>query len=125
LQKGLQKAQKERPAMPPSIDAVHLTQLANGPAVAAPAQSATQNNLDQQQTRKQAPPSQPEVHKEHIQVDEKLLSLGFSVDNSAHVIKIRITNQNTGEVVREFELKGLPQAHHEPRTKGVIVDDQT
>ena len=111
--------------MPPSIDAVHLTQPANSPAVAAPAQSATTNNLDQQQARKQAMPSQTEIHKEHIQVDEKLLSLGFSVDNSAHVIKIRITNQNTGEVVREFELKGLPQAHHEPRTKGVIVDDQT
>lgn len=111
--------------MPPSIEAVHLTQLTTSPAVAAPAQSATHNNLDQQQTRKQAMPQQAEVHKEHIQVDEKLLSLGFSVDHTSHAIKIRITNQNTGEVVREFELKGLPQAHHEPRTKGVIVDDQT
>jgi len=29
-------------------------------------------------------------------------------------------------VVREFELKGLGAAHHEPlATKGVVVDDKT
>ena len=110
--------------MPPPIDALHLA-VNSTPPVSAPAQSSTQNQLDQQQTRKQPTPSSTEVHKEHIQIDEKLLALGFSVDHTSNAIKIRITNQNTGEVVREFELKGLTSAHHEPRTKGVIVDDQT
>jgi len=66
-----------------------------------------------------------EIHKENIKVDEKMLSLGFSVDHTDNVIKIRITNQTSGELVREFELKGLGQAHHEPRTKGLMVDNQT
>ena len=110
--------------MSPPIDALHLQQTPTSPPVSAPAQSATNNNFEQKQARKQAPAAS-EVHKDHIQVDEKLLALGFSVDHTSNAIKIRITNQNTGEVVREFELKGLTNAHHEPRTKGVIVDDQT
>ena len=111
--------------MSPPIDALHLQQVANPPQLRGPAQSSTDNNFNQRQTRQPQTQSASEVHKEHIQVDEKLLALGFSVDNSSNVIKIRITNQNTGELVREFELKGLNSAHHEPRTKGVIVDDQT
>jgi hypothetical protein len=111
--------------MSPPIDALHLQQTPTAPQVSALAQSATSNNFEQKQAPRPVEPSASEVHKEHIQVDEKLLALGFSVDHSTHVIKIRITNQNTGELVREFELKGLTNAHHEPRTKGVIVDDQT
>ena len=112
--------------MSPPIDAVHLSQAPVAPQISAPTPSASHNNLDQRQPPKQEARTSTAVHKESIQVEEKLLSLGFSVDHSTNAIKIRITNQNTGETVREFELKGLTQAHHEPRnSKGMIVDDQT
>lgn len=66
------------------------------------------------------------MHQEDIKVDEKVLSLGFSVDHSSNVLKIRVTNQDSGELVREFELKGLGGVHHEPLvSKGVMVDDKT
>lgn len=112
--------------MSPPLDIMNVSQVAPAPQISAPTPNATHNNLDQRSAQKQEPKAKPEIHKESIVIDEKMLSLGFSVDHSSHVIKIRITNQNTGELVREFELKGLTQVHHEPRnTKGMMVDDQT
>lgn len=112
--------------MSPPIDSVHLSQPPLAPQISAPTPSASHNNLDQRQPPKHEKHTSTAVHKESIQVEEKLLSLGFSVDHSSNTIKIRITNQDTGELVREFELKGLTQAHQEPRnSKGMIVDDQT
>ena len=112
--------------MSPPIDLLNVTAMTQAPQISAPTPNATHNNLDQRSTHKQEPHAKTEIHKESIQVDEKTLSLGFSVDHSSNIIKIRITNQNTGELVREFELKGLTQVHHEPRqTKGMMVDDQT
>ena len=112
--------------MSPPIDTLHFPQAPVAPQVNAPTPSATHNNLDQHPSQSQEAKHVSEMHKESIQIDEKTLSLGFSVDQSTHAIKIRITNQRTGELVREFELKGLTQAHHEPRSsKGLMVDDQT
>ncbi len=55
-----------------------------------------------------------------------MVQLGYSVDHESNALKIKVTNQVSGEVVREFELKGLGAAHHEPMaTKGVVVDDKT
>jgi uncharacterized FlaG/YvyC family protein len=58
--------------------------------------------------------------------DNKMVELGFSVDHESNALKIKVTNQVSGEVVREFEIKGLSSAHHDPvNSKGVIVDDRT
>jgi uncharacterized FlaG/YvyC family protein len=58
--------------------------------------------------------------------DNKMVELGFSVDHESNALKIKVTNQVSGEVVREFEIKGLNSAHHDPvNSKGVIVDDRT
>ena len=112
--------------MSPPIDLINVSSVSSAPQISAPTPNATHNNLDQRSTHKQEPHGKAEIHKESIQVDEKTLSLGFIVDHSRNIIKIRITTQNTGELVREFELKGLTQVHHEPRhTKGMMVDDQT
>lgn len=112
--------------MPSSVDSIHLHQVPVAPAAVTPASSATAHQFDQSSAQKQENRAPVEPHKENIQVEDKTLSLGFSVDSNSHAIKIRITNQKTGELVREFELKGLPQAHHDrSTTKGVIVDDQT
>ncbi len=67
-----------------------------------------------------------EVHKESFHVADKLVSLGFHVDTRSNTLKIQVTNQSTGQVVREFELKGIGQVHHEPsQQKGLIVDNKT
>ncbi len=67
-----------------------------------------------------------EVHKESFQVADKLVSLGFHVDTRSNTLKIKVTNQSNGQVVREFELKGIGQVHHEPsQQKGLIVDNKT
>jgi hypothetical protein len=58
--------------------------------------------------------------------DVQSVQLGYSVDHESNALKIKVTNQVSGEVVREFELKGLGSAHHDPvNTKGVVVDDKT
>ena len=68
--------------------------------------------------------SAPRPHE--MKNDSKVVELGFSVDHESNALKIKVTNQVSGEVVREFEIKGLSHAHHEPvNSKGVIVDDQT
>ena len=113
--------------MPPPVELQALPVNPVRPAVGA-MEGAAATNTDPQQgrrTRREPEPAR-EVHKENIQVDEKVLSLGFSVDHSNNMIKIRVTNQRSGELVREFELKGLGQAHFEPTGfKGVMVDDRS
>jgi uncharacterized FlaG/YvyC family protein len=68
-----------------------------------------------------ATPRAPEVKN-----DSNTVELGFSIDHDSNALKIKVTNQISGEVVREFEIKGMSSAHHEPVSrKGVIVDDRT
>lgn len=72
------------------------------------------------------PPSTAPSRPHEVKNDLNTVELGFSVDHDSNALKIKVTNQVSGEVVREFEIKGLGQAHHEPaNSKGVIVDDQT
>ena len=111
--------------MPPPVELLPVAATAGVLPIGAP-ESSQAANADQHSAARQEPTPMKEVHREQIRVDEKVLALGFSVDHSNNVIKIRITNQNSGELVREFELKGLGQVHQEPRTqKGVMVDDQS
>lgn len=71
-------------------------------------------------------PTPPAPRPHEMKNDSKVVELGFSVDHESNALKIKVTNQVSGEVVREFEIKGLGNAHHEPAThKGVIVDDRT
>lgn len=72
------------------------------------------------------PPSTATPRPHEIKSDSKIVELGFSVDHESNALKIKVTNQVSGEVVREFEIKGLNSAHHDPvNSKGVIVDDRT
>jgi flagellar hook assembly protein FlgD len=111
--------------MSPPIDVSSVSPSAPVPQVNQAMERPAHKGAEQQSAAHSEVASAKEIHKENIKVDEKMLSLGFSVDHSDNVIKIRITNQNSGELVREFELKGLGQAHHEPRSKGLMVDNKT
>lgn len=72
------------------------------------------------------PPTATPSRPPEVKNDLNTVELGFSVDHESNALKIKVTNQVSGEVVREFEIKGLSAAHHEPlNSKGVIVDDQT
>ncbi len=72
------------------------------------------------------PPSTATSRPPEVKHDSSIVELGFSVDHDSNALKIKVTNQVSGEVVREFEIKGLSSAHHEPiNSKGVIVDDRT
>jgi hypothetical protein len=73
-----------------------------------------------------APPSTATSRPPEIKNDSSTVELGFSVDHDSNALKIKVTNQVSGEVVREFEIKGMSSAHHDPvNSKGVIVDDRT
>ena len=111
--------------MSPPVDLLPITATSSVLPIAAPENNHATNADQHGAPRREASPAK-EIHREQIRVDEKVLALGFSVDHSNNVIKIRVTNQNSGELVREFELKGLGQVHHEPVTqKGVMVDDRS
>lgn len=63
---------------------------------------------------------------EPVKTDTGMVHLGYTVDHAANALKIKVTNQESGEVVREFELKGLGSAHHDPvSAKGLVVDNKT
>ena len=110
--------------MPPPVELLPVAAASSVLPIAAPENNPT-TNADPHGAARLPPAPTKEVHHEQIRVDEKVLALGFSVNHSNNIIKIRVTNQNSGELVREFELKGLGQVHHEPLTqKGVMVDDQ-
>ena len=111
--------------MPPPVELLPVA-AASGVLPVAAADSSPSTDADSHRANRHEPTPAKEVHHEQIRVDEKVLALGFSVDHSNNVIKIRVTNQSSGELVREFELKGLGQVHQDPRTqKGVMVDDQS
>ncbi len=107
------------PAVSPAAPVVATVQSAD-PAVAHSSDPATRKDpaqTSQDNSARQA---------EHMKADLNMVHLGYTVDHESNSLKIRVTNQESGEVVREFELKGLGAAHHEPlTTKGVVVDDQT
>lgn len=110
--------------MPPPVELLPVAAAVSVLPIAAP-DSSQATHADSHGAPRREPTPSKEIHREQIRVDEKVLALGFSVDHSNNVIKIRVTNQNSGELVREFELKGLGEVHHEPLTqKGVMVDDQ-
>lgn len=63
---------------------------------------------------------------EPVKTDTGMVHLGYTVDHAANALKIKVTNQESGEVVREFELKGLGSAHHDPvNAKGLVIDSKT
>ncbi len=114
--------------MSPPIEMQAISPAAPVPTVSGLSEHALTKNLD------------PSVNKEPVQVNEdkssrplenmkpdtQMVHLGYTVDHESNSLKIKVTNQDSGEVVREFELKGLGAAHHEPlATKGVVVDDKT
>lgn len=110
--------------MPPPVELLPIA-AASGVLPVTAGDNSPAAEADSHRANRQDPMPAREVHQEQIRVGEKVLALGFSVDHSNNIIKIRVTNQNSGELVREFELKGLGQVHHEPRTqKGMMVDDQ-
>ena len=111
--------------MPPPVELLPVA-TASGVLPVAATDNSPATDADSHRASRQEPSPSKDIHHEQIRIDEKLLALGFSVDHSNNIIKIRVTNQNSGELVREFELKGLGQVHQEPRTqKGVMVDDQS
>jgi hypothetical protein len=98
------------------------------PVVGAIAGVTTPKNSDASNKKEQAPVAEETKARqtEQSKVDAQMVSLGYTVDHESNALKIKVTNQVSGEVVREFELKGLGAAHHEPlATKGVVVDDKT
>jgi uncharacterized FlaG/YvyC family protein len=98
------------------------------PTVGATAGATTPKNSDESKKKQTLPPVE-EIKARQIEqtkVDAQMVHLGYTVDHESNALKIKVTNQVSGEVVREFELKGLGAAHHEPlATKGVVVDDKT
>ncbi len=111
---------------PVDIQSVHVSNAV--PAVGSSAGSTSLNNFDTPK-KKQTAPRVEEIKaqpNEKTNVDAQMVHLGYSVDHESNALKIKVTNQVSGEVVREFELKGLGAVHHEPlATKGVVVDDKT
>ena len=98
------------------------------PTVGASVGVTTPKNSDESKKKEQATlVEEKKVHQvENLKSDPSMVQLGYSVDHDSNALKIKVTNQVSGEVVREFELKGLGAAHHEPRkSKGVVVDDKT
>lgn len=98
------------------------------PVVGSSVGVTTPKNSDA--SKKKEPTPQVEEKKarpiEPMKSDVQSVQLGYSVDHESNALKIKVTNQVSGEVVREFELKGLGSAHHDPvSTKGVVVDDKT
>jgi hypothetical protein len=98
------------------------------PVVGTSAGVTTPKNSDASKKKEQAPQVEEKKARqvEPLKSDAQMVQLGYSVDHESNALKIKVTNQVSGEVVREFELKGLGAAHHEPlATKGVVVDDKT
>jgi len=74
---------------------------------------------------KPAPKEAPRTA-EPVKTDSGMVHLGYTVDHAANALKIKVTNQESGEVVREFEIKGLGSAHHDPvSAKGLVIDNKT
>ena len=114
--------------MSPPIDIQAVPASNAVPTVGASVGVTTPKNSDASKKKEPAPQvAEKKVHQtEPLKSDAQITQLGYSVDHDSNALKIKVTNQVSGEVVREFELKGLGAAHHEPRqSKGVVVDDKT
>lgn len=114
--------------MSPPVEIQSVSPAAALPMVGQSAATSLPKNLDSSAPKE--PPHKPEEKParqvEPAKGDSQLVHLGYTVDHESNSLKIKVTNQVSGEVVREFELKGLGSAHHEPlTTKGVVVDDKT
>lgn len=110
---------------------VEIQSVSPAPAVPVVGQSAATSlpkNLDSSEKKEPARKAQDHATRqvEPVKGESPMVNLGYSVDQASHSLRIKVTNQISGEVVREFEIKGLGSAHHEPlATKGVVVDDKT
>ena len=114
--------------MSPPIEIQPVSASAAVPMVGQTAPTSLPQHLDSPERK--APASKTQDHSEHasepVKGETPMVNLGYTVDHESNALKIKVTNQVSGEVVREFELKGLGSAHHEPATtKGVVVDDKT
>lgn len=89
---------------------------------------STAQNADASKKKESAPQVEEKTARqlEQMKVEPQIVQLGYTVDHESNALKIKVTNQASGELVREFEIKGLGSVHHEPlSTKGVVVDDKT
>ena len=114
--------------MSPPVEIQAVSNANTVPVVGQGATVSLPKNRDSSE-RKEAPhkPEDQVARKvEALKTDSQMVHLGYTVDHASNSLKVKVTNQVSGEVVREFELKGLGSAHHEPlTTKGVVVDDKT
>lgn len=114
--------------MSPPVEIQTVTPSNTVPVVGNGASVATPQNADASKKKESAPLVEEKIARqiEQMKVEPQIVQLGYSVDHESNALKIKVTNQVSGEVVREFELKGLGSAHHDPvSTKGVVVDDKT
>lgn len=113
--------------MSPPIEINAIPPAAAAPAVGPVVGQVAVGQHDAKETKtppvpQERAPAKPEA----VKAEAGMVHLGYTVDHEANALKIKVTNQVSGEVVREFELKGLGSAHHEPiNTKGLVVDDRT
>lgn len=113
--------------MSPPIEIHAIPPAAPVPAVGhAVGNVATQQRETPSQHQATSPSERRAAKEAPVKADTAMVHLGYTVDHAANSLKIKVTNQDSGEVVREFELKGLGAAHHEPtNTKGLVIDDKT
>ena len=114
--------------MSPPVELPSVSSAATVPVVGQSAATSLPKNLDSSEKKEHAPktPDHSARQVESVKGESPMVHLGYTVDHASHSLKIKVTNQVSGEVVREFELKGLGATHHEPlATKGVVVDDKT
>lgn len=113
--------------MSPPIEIQAIPPAAPVPAVGQTVGHMTTQNRDASAHKEPAASQDTSSRKtEPVKSDAAMVHLGYTVDHESNSLKIKVTNQDSGEVVREFELKGLGSVHHEPlTTKGVVIDDKT
>lgn len=114
--------------MSPPVDIQAVSHTHAMPVAGQSAAASLAKNLDSSEQKEAAPqPAEKNARQvETSKAESQMVHLGYTVDHASHALKIKVTNQVSGEVVREFELKGLGATHHEPlATKGVVVDDKT
>jgi hypothetical protein len=111
---------------PIEINAIHPAATVPAVGQAVGHLPATHPDASAQKEPKVAAPEPVKPKAEPVKTDTGMVHLGYTVDHAANALKIKVTNQESGEVVREFELKGLGSAHHDPvSAKGLVVDNKT
>lgn len=114
--------------MSPPVEIQSIPATNAVPVVSASVGVTTPKNSDASKKKETTPQVEEKKARpiETMKNDVQSVQLGYSVDHESNALKIKVTNQVSGEVVREFELKGLGSVHHDPvSTKGVVVDDKT